>query len=496
MKSNQQGRRAFFRRMSAGVIAASIVPESLRASLTESPFDVTISNCVSRTEQEMFRDVPSVLDYDGVYNNPTKDSYVGLQKAFDNERELVMPRNFRCKVSQPLIIKQRGFSLRGGSKVATQIHPTHNGNVIEVGDITSATGFAPRCTLENFSILGSGIQTGGIVLWDKSTNGWADASKGCRLSNLLINDIGAGPMLRIRSWANYIEHVETVQGCLYGVILEEQALTNTLIHPYITGCMKEGIIIGDLPERKETCNVSFIGAIVQQCGGEASSGVIVINGAASTSFYDLYLERNGEKGASYDINITDKAVLTEIRNVTSRGAVKSALIRDAGVNTVISNVWRYGNADSIIRRVGTVVTGEYSGFYLASGNLPNKNIRDLASGDAVGRYSYNDNGLQYNNFITKKRELTSNYSIPANGNESGWIYSIQTTSAIVISLPANAKEGHYFEIASSGSSLTLKAALGATLNGVSERSLTTNCLFKVVCVKNSSGTSAQWMMSV
>ena len=391
MKSKNE-RRLFLKRQAMGIAATTLAERTLSANdnTVIPPFNVTMSDS-SRTEQEIFRDIPSVLDYDGVYNSLTQDSYEGLQKAFDNERELVMPRDFRCKVSQPLIIKKRGFSLRGGSKVATQIHATHNGNVIEVGDIGSTSGFAPRCTLENFSIYGSGIQTGGIVLWDKKSNsGWGDASKACRLSNLIINDIGGGPMLRIRSWANYIEHVETTQGCLYGIILEQQALSNTFIHPYITGCIKEGIIIGDLPEREETCNCSFYGAIVQQCGGEASSGAIVINGAASTSFYDLYLERNGEKGASYDINITDKAVLTEIRNVTSRGAIKSALIRDAGINTVVRNVWRYGDADSIIRRVGSVVTGDYRGFFLASGNTPNGNIRDLATGQATGRYTTSD----------------------------------------------------------------------------------------------------------
>ncbi len=500
MKEKPSGRRSFLRDLAVSGIAVSssktLIAPNPEETLSGKGINFIPSNAVTRTEQELFRDRPSVLDYDGVYNNLSMDSYAGLQHAFDSERELMMPRDFRCSVSEPLIIKRRGFHLHGGSKVATQIHANHDGNVIEVGETDVTTGPAPRCVLENFSIIGTGIQTGGIVLWDKKSHaGWADASKGCRLSDIIINGIGAGPMLRIRSWANYIEHVETTQGCLNGIVIEQQALTNTFIHPYITGCAKEGIVIGDLPERIETCNTAFFGAIVQQCGGAPSSGAIVIRGAVSTAFYDLYLERNGEKGASYDVNITDLAALTEIRNVTSRGAIASALIRDAGSATVVRNVWRFGSADSIIRRVGNQVTGDYSGFYQASGNLANGFVRDLSSGEAIGRYAFENSGIRYDNRIEKRKSLSSNYTVPNDGRESGWVYHVQATGSLVVTLPASALEGHYFEIAASGvgSSLVLDTAAGATINGLSTKDLISDRLYKVTCTRNSDGNTAQWM---
>lgn len=497
MKSNSRGRRSFLRNLTVSGLAVTAVPDfPTNTNYSEKRVNVIPSDGVTRTEQELFRDRPSVLDYDGVYNNLSSDSYLGMQNAFDNERELMMPRDFRCLVSEPLIIKRRGFHLHGGSKVATQIHANHDGNVIEVGETGVATGPAPRCVLENFSIFGNGLQTGGIVLWDKNTNtGWADASKGCRLSDLIINDIGAGPALRIRSWANYIEHIETTQGCRYGIIIEQQALTNTFVHPYITGCSKEGLIIGDTPERIETCNTVFIGAIVQQCGGEGSSGAIVIRGAASTAFYDLYLERNGEKGASYDVDISELAVLTEIRNVTSRGAISSALIRDAGVDSIVRNVWRYGSADSIVRRVGNLVTGDYGGFYQASGTLPNGLVRDLATGEAMGRYCLNDRGIQLGGQLEKRKGLTADYTIPEDSRESGWLYHVQSGTSVTITLPANAVEGHIFNIAAAGvgGSLILSAASGATVNGLSSKTLLSDQLYKVACTRNSTGSSAQWM---
>ena len=499
MKSKLSGRRSFLKDLAVGGMAVSSQPlmaAGQSEEIAKKRINVITSKGVTRTEQELFRDRPSVLDYDGVHNSLAVDSYTGMQNAFDNERELMMPRDFRCLVSEPLIVKRRGFHLHGGSKVATQIHANHDGNVIEVGETAVSTGPAPRCILENFSISGNGIQTGGIVLWDKHTHtGWADASKGCRLSDLIINGIGAGPMLRIRSWANYIEHVETTQGCLNGIIVEEQALTNTFIHPYITGCAKEGIIIGDIPARVETCNTAFFGAIVQQCGGGANSGAIVIRGAVSTAFYDLYLERNGEKGASYDVNISELALLTEIRNVTSRGAISSALIRDAGAGTIVRNVWRYGNADSIVRRVGNLVTGDYSGCYQASGSLANGYVRDLATGSAVSRYSYENNGLRYDNNLEKRKGLTSDYAIPADGRESGWVYHVQAGAPVTVTLPAAAAEGHHFEIAvsGSGSSLLLNVTPGASINGIPTKTLLSDQLYKVTCTRNSNGNAAQWM---
>lgn len=459
--------------------------------------NVIPSNATSREDIDLFRDRPSVLDYDGVYNDLSKDSFQGLQKAFDTERELVMPRDFRCMVSSPLIIKKRGLHLYGGSKVATQIHPRHDGNVIEVGDRSDPQAPSPRCVLENFSILGNGRQTGGIILWDKKTNSWADASKGCRLSNLLINGIGNGPMLRIRSWGNLIEHVETVQGCKYGIILEQQALTNTFIHPYITGCSKEGIIIGDDVERVETCNTTFIGAIVQQCGGSGGSGAIVIKGACSTSFYDLYLERNGEKGAGYDIDITELAELTEIRSVTSRGAVDKSLILDKGLDTIVKNVWRFGSLASMVERKGDIVTGEYGGLFLKAGKYKDSIVNDLAGEKSKGRFSLSNQGVQIQNTLLRSKDINGRYTIPADGLESGNVYHVNSDSIVV--LPDGGKEGIYFDLAiSSGNSkvtLSILCETQATVNGLKSITLFDSKLYRVICIKNPDGKSSRWMVN-
>lgn len=86
MKSRNE-RRLFLKRLAMGIAATTLAERTLSANdnTVIPPFNVTMSDS-SRTEQEIFRDIPSVLDYDGVYNSLTQDSYEGLQRAFDNER--------------------------------------------------------------------------------------------------------------------------------------------------------------------------------------------------------------------------------------------------------------------------------------------------------------------------------------------------------------------------------------------------------------------------
>lgn len=462
-------------------------------------FSVIPSYGKSRTLDERGRDLPSILDYDNMDESGVANSWqafdraIRAEAAFGGRRALLMPNGSRFRLDDTIVLPYRGFNLKGGSTIGTQLFPKHNGVAIMVGDANVAQGFAQGSILERFSIFGDGVnQTGGIQTLDKATQTlWPDASKYIALRDIMISDIGNGPAFRIQGWATTLDRCR-VEGGLRGAIFEKQALTVEARKLYITGCSKEGLIIGDTPARIETCNILLLGCIVQQCGGAPGSGAILLRGVAGVKVVDLYLERNGEKDASYDIDISELAVNTSIQNITNRAPPASAIIRDAGLNTNVEGIWNFGSTDAILRRVGALPTGRYADFHQQSGTLGNGFVRDLSTGDAAGRYIFIQDGVVKSEIEDMIPKTVSFTIVPG---ERG--YHVQTTTAISINLPATAPRGTKFDIAcSGGGAATLNAASGAVINGGATKALTQNQLYTVKCTRNNGGSSAQWMTSV
>lgn len=286
----------------------------------------------------------------GAKGNGQTDDTVSLQAALDTGLGVYVPEG-RYRINSTLVIRTPGQQLRGASKQgATIFNDSTDARLLSVGDPTvNQNGMAPYSGIRDLGFAGNTSTVAGITLFGKqSANAtWKDASKNVSLSNLVINDVGAGTALEVFTWSNTITGLTLYTGNKVGIATMWESNANNWSHLYITGCVQESIIVGG---EGITRGNTFTSIVVQQSGGPA--GVLDIRQAENVLLQGIYSESNNKKGSPCVVNVRDTASAVSVRNVNHLGG-GAIVVRNAGAGTIIENVVSSNLTGAIVQVTGT-----------------------------------------------------------------------------------------------------------------------------------------------
>ena len=315
---------------------------------------------VTRTNNRMIDGAPvNVRDF-GAVGDGIVDDTVAIQSALDVGGKVVIPKGV-YNISATLLIKHDFTAVScNGSKIQNL---TNEEPLLYFGDASVENGYAQYCTLSDVVMHGNATTTQGIKLWSSSGVAeetgalWNDSSKKNILTNVQVNEIGAGTALSVYSWANSFRDFTVYRepgllACLRGIVLKWDCNSNTFDNTYLTGCDNEGIRTYTSGTTGAVVENVFNNTTVQYCGSTTASN-ISIDRCWGVTFNGLYGEIHAESTAPY-INLGGSSINVKFKNIyllVNTGATVPVLFYTEGQATEFDGIYLNANSPKTVTTI-------------------------------------------------------------------------------------------------------------------------------------------------
>lgn len=308
----------------------------------------------------------------GAVGNGVTDDAAAIQAAIDSGKHVFLgAKTYQVKSTLKFRRKSdftgRGQILTGSGRRRTAIRNTTNSNPIVFFGDTGSNYDALDCELKELSLIGNALTTVGLAVLG-SDDGLSQGSRGVRVDNVRVSDVGAGPGLRLSAWKSIIKGLE-VESCLRGIELGATVYATHFDAPYIIGVTNEALYIPSSITADASNSIKFTAPVFQRCG--ASGQVCLINGGGNIVMDAVYTEVP-DNAATAIMRIGPGARSVQINGLMfSKGASTAtlALIDTSGQGVSVDNVLLFGDVENYVKITGTLPFTCIGNFQHPSGSV-------------------------------------------------------------------------------------------------------------------------------